>query len=111
MSHQNLAEAFMEHEARYAAQVMHDTWGHLEPEPRKEYEGSMVFTLGSYGDYTPISADFKDLPDSPGFFADMMNFVTDKATEHGAIYKFTGKYMRFKNGGFRFSGKTVKVTV
>lgn len=100
-----MERAFAPVEAENKRIVMEDTWGHLAPERNQTYTGYMLFTLGAWGDYTPICADFKGLPDSPWFFDDMMSFIEKSAKTHGAIYRFDGKYRNH-----RFIGKIRRVT-
>jgi hypothetical protein len=91
--------------ASKTARVMQETWGHLAPVPRLAYQGTILFAHGAYGDLVIIRADFPDLPDSPWFFDDLNQFVDSWLTEAGKLYEFSGTYTKFKNGGFRFSGK------
>jgi hypothetical protein len=107
----SLASAFVEYEAHARSVVMHNTWGHLAPEPRRDYPGTILFTQTEYGDLVPIRSRFTGLPDSPWFHQHLCDFVADKATEPGVVYRFEGKYMMFKNGNARFSGKVRKVRI
>jgi hypothetical protein len=103
MSAQTMAEAWAPAEAAYHEKVMQHTWGHLAPERRKSYPGKMVFALGEYGDYVPIHVNFEGLDDSPWFFLDMMDFITQQVKDPG-IYRFNGKYINHL-----FVGKVCKV--
>lgn len=93
--------------------VMEDTWGHLSPQPGRKYSGRILFTHGAYGDIVPIACDFSDLPDSPWFYEDMMQFIRDHIKkdgyEFGSIYRFVGTYVKFKNDNCRFSGETMRI--
>jgi len=128
MSHQNLADAFIPAERDFKNKVMSMTWGHLHPEYRKVYKGYILFTHGAYGDITPIKCEFKDLPDSPWFFQEMEDFLYSKCVESshfyrgnfrttkgkvkvGQIARFDGTYVKFKNDGYRFSGKVKIIKV
>ena len=102
----SLADAFLPAEEAHKSAVMHATWGHPAPEPRRVYPGAMVFAFGEYGSIVPISASFKGLSDSPWFFNLMDDFICKKAKRRGTIYKFVGTFMMFKNGNGRFTGKT-----
>jgi hypothetical protein len=105
-----LADAFAPAEAEYRAQVEADTWGHLAPKSRKVYKGFILFAYGEYGDLMPIKVNFEDLPDSPWFFDDMLDFLwkfSDKPK--GEVYRFDGTYTKLKNGKGRFVGKTQRV--
>lgn len=109
----SLADAFAGADADFKSRVMHSTWGHLAPEPRRVYPGVIVFAFSAYGDIVPITSDFKGLDDSPWFFDHMQEFIGKKALVRGTIYRFDGTYLMFKNGNGRFSGKvrTVKPVV
>lgn len=109
----SLASAMAPVEAMNRAIVMHNTWGHLAPEPRRLYRGEILFAHGDYGDLSVITCKFKDLPDSPWFFDHLNEFAADKAFKRprGTLLRFTGTYMMFKNGNCRFSGKVLRVTV
>jgi hypothetical protein len=103
----SLADAFAPAEARYRAQVVANTFGHLAPQPGKSYPGSIVFAQSEFGQLVPIRTDFEDLPDSPWFHNHLTDFVGDKATEPGQVYRFDGHYRMYKNGKGKFTG-TVK---
>ena len=108
--------AFAPAEAKYAALVMFNTWGHLEPKKRLVYTGWIVFAFSVYGDIVPTNDFFEDaegneLDSSSGFAIDMRDFIADNAKEEGNIYRFDGACIRYKNGKCRFSGKTVKLVL
>jgi hypothetical protein len=107
----SLADAFAPAEARYKAEVMANTWGHLYPEPRKKYPGYVIFAHGAFGDMVVIQNEFDDLPDSPWFFEDLRALVMKYETEAGKIYKFDGYYMKYKNGNHAFCGRTMEVNL
>lgn len=109
MGHQGLADALQSGENAYKEKVMVHVWGHLHPEWRKKYYGTILFVFGDYGDIIPIKAVFGGLPHSPWFFDDMMEFIVNKCKKEGTIYKFTGFYIKFKNGRCRFTGETKRV--
>lgn len=108
MSAQTMAEAFAPIEAKYKTEVMANTWGHLYPKTRQAYEGSILFAHSEYGDLVPLRTDFPDLPDSPWFFSDMMDFIGKSKTDAGRIYEFQGTYTRRKNGSHHFKGRVVE---
>lgn len=95
--------------ARWEADVMQDTWGHLAPEPGRVYAGTFVVAHGCYDDLAVISAEFADLPDSPWFHEHLHDWISDQATEPGKVYRFTGTYSRDR--GDRFIGKLTAVAV
>lgn len=105
---QAFADAFLPAEAEHRGRVMHATWGHLAPEPRKKYPGFMVFAFGQYRDVV-IESDYGALPDSPWLYTAEHDFALDKAKDRGCIYRFDGTVMMCKNGKFKFSGKVRKV--
>ena len=105
----SLAEAFAPAEARHRSQVMAATFGHLAPQVRKKYRGTILFTHSNYGQLVVIRADFKNLPDSPWLFEHLNDFVFERATERGKVYRFEGSYMLFKNGKPSFSGTVTEV--
>lgn len=108
-----MAPIFAEHEARYAAAVQGATWGHLAPEPRRYYTGHLIFADTCFDGVTAISYDFKGLDDSPWLYEDLHEFMRNREDagklHAGCIYRFDGTYVKFKNGGFRFSGKVRRV--
>lgn len=105
MSASTIADAFAPAEAKYKAQVMGATWGHLAPKGGKVYRGSILFAHGEYGDLVPLRATFEGLPDSPWFFQDMTDWICRQETEGGRIYSFHGTYAKAKNGDFNFDGE------
>lgn len=104
-----LQDAFSAHEAKHAAAVLWDTWGH--PEPGIRYPGSIVFTWAEGGDLVVIRSDFGDLDGGPWLHQDMQDYIYHMAAERGKVYRFDGYYLKFKNGNFRFTGtvKTLEV--
>lgn len=108
------ADAFAEHEARFKAAVMRDTWGHLDASPGV-YDGYIVFTHGTYGDIVVIDNHFEGLSDSPWLYDhiyDKVNkFVDTGRTERGRVYRFDGVYIRQKNGGHRWRGVLTQIAL
>jgi len=107
-----LSDAFAEHEARYRAAVMEATWGHLAPEPRRVYTGYILFAYGAYGGIVPIQCEFDGLNNSPWFFDDLIEYIDQYVEQRGvkgSVYRFDGTYVKFKNGGCRFSGKVTQL--
>lgn len=92
-------------------EVMVETWGHLAPKSNEKYPGAIIFVHGIYGDMAVITSDFRNLPESPWFFEDQREFVMSRNTKAGNIYRFDGTYIKFKNGNFRFTGKTKRVVL
>lgn len=108
MSAQTMDEAWSPIHAAQKHRVMADTWGHLAPRPQTAYRGSILFAHGEYGNLVALRTDFPELPDSPWFFHDMMEFIGAAKTEAGCIYEFEGTYTRRKNGSHHFKGRTVE---
>lgn len=84
--------------------VLHDTWGHLAPEPGQKYPGTILIAQGDYRDCIILSARFDDLDDSPWLYDDMQEFIASAPSERPAIFKWSGWYVRYKNGRCRFGG-------
>jgi len=105
----SLASALAPIEAHNRNIVMAATFGHLAPKRGTTYPGSILFTQTEYGQLVPIRSKFEGLPDSPWFFEHLHDFVGEKATEAGQVYRFEGDYVTFKNGSHRFRGKITKV--
>lgn len=90
-------------EARYHAQVMKMTWGHLAPRKNKTYRGHIVFAVGCFGDDhlnpTMLSAEFKGLDDSPWFFDAMRDFIEAHKGAPGNVYRFDGTFRNYDFAG------------
>lgn len=86
--------------ARREAEVMQSTWGHLAPKPSRVYAGTFVVAHGCYGDLAVISIDFADLPDSPWLYEHLHNWIWDRGTEPGNVYRFAGTYSGDRGGQF-----------
>lgn len=103
-----------EHEARYKDAVMHHTWGHLAPEPRKQHRGYILFTRGEYREEVCIRSAFQGVKDSPWFYNGLHDFIhiqLKRRDTYGRIYRFDGTVMMCKNGKFKFSGKVRSVRI
>ena len=117
MSHSGLQEAAFAAEGEYIAAVQAMTWGHLAPLTKQKYNGWILFINAAYGGAIEIvDAEFKELPDSPSLYEDMMDFAAkhieqfyNTEEKSDGIYVFEGWYMKHKNGNYRFSGKTRKI--
>lgn len=106
-----MEKAFEPANALYRARVAADTWGHLAPQPRRAYHGTMVLAASEYGgDRIIIRTDFADLPDSPWFFDDLHEWLFSKRVQlnEGGIYEWSGTYTKRKNGTFHFKGTLVE---
>lgn len=103
--------AFAKHEANHRSKVMHDTWGHLAPEPRKPFIGHILWTYSDWGIITPIRSMFEGLSESPWLFEALTDFISEKSKKQGGIYRFDGTVMMCKNGKFKFSGKVRAVKI
>lgn len=116
MSAYTMAKAFAPIEARYHAQIMAETWGHLAPEENKTYRGHVVFSIGCFGsDYlnpTILTCEFKakdrQLDDSPWFYDALADFLQDgqgiakQRYPIGSVWRFDGSFKNYKfNGSMR----------
>lgn len=101
-----LQEAFQVVEDLDRARIMWDTWGH--PEAQVRYPGWMVFAQSIHGDLIVLAEDWGALDGGPWFYDDQQDYVGDKALERGHVYIFEGYYLKYKNGNYRFTGKTRK---
>lgn len=106
----SLAEAFAGTEAAHRSRVLAHTFGHLAPSIRKKYHGTILFTHSAYGQLVLIRADFNGLPDSPWLYDHLNDFVCERATEPGMVYRFDGSYMVFKNGNPSFKGTVTPIS-
>jgi hypothetical protein len=105
----SLRSAFAPIDAAYKAAVLHNTWGHLAPEPRKRHKGYLLFAFGEFGDMISIKSDFKGLSDSPWFYDALNDFMDKHSKRRGTVYRFDGDVMMCKNGKFKFLGKVTEV--
>jgi hypothetical protein len=84
---------------------MHATWGHLEQKPGTTTKGWFVFTCAAYsGNYMLLDSDWGDLPDSPGLYDAMQNYMHRHA-ERGVVTRLEGHVTRYANGAYRIGGK------
>lgn len=105
MSAQSMADAFAPVEARYHAQVLESTWGHLAPRKNKKYRGHVVFALGCFGsDYlnpTVLVCEI-GLDGSPWFFEALMDFLRSLEGDEGGVYRWDGIFRNYEfSGSFR----------
>lgn len=103
MSKATFEDAIAPWEMRQRDEQMSATWGHLHPEDQREYTGYLLFCLGDYGNQTIIRSRFGGLDDSPWFFEDMNEFVSQQLSESkaesGSIWRWTGTYKRILTPG------------
>jgi hypothetical protein len=105
----SLGEAFAPAEARYRAQVIGATWGHLRAKPRKRHRARIIFACAGYGgNIVIITARVRGVSDSPWLYDHMMDFARRKAKQ-GLVHVFEGHYYALKNGGGRFIGKVSRL--
>lgn len=110
----SLADAFVETDAKHKAQVMDDTWGHMEAQPGTTHNGRIMFTVTEWNETIAISANFSTMPGSgPLFYHSLNDYISNIADrlslEEGGVYLFRGRYVRYKNGNDKFSGVVSKV--
>jgi hypothetical protein len=105
-----LAEAFAPAEAIYREVVLTNTFGHLAPEPKKEYPVRLVFGLDAYGHSFVLQSDFSGLFDSPWQYRHLMDFVFSKVRySNGGLYGFVGTYKVGPKGGATWKGKVTRL--
>jgi hypothetical protein len=106
----SLADAFAPVEAKYRAQVIAATWGHLAPEPQRLYRARVIFTCAAYsGTYSIINAKL-DVPDSPWLFDHLIELAMRKARD-GRVSVFEGTYRITKTGRGIWKGTTRVVRI
>jgi hypothetical protein len=105
MSAQTMAEVFAPVEARYHAQVLKETWGHLAPIKNRKYNGHITWALGCYGsdNLNPTileaelkGSDGKSLDGGPWLFEAMIDFLHAHSTEEGACFRFDGFFRNYE---------------
>lgn len=132
----DMATVMAEGERVYQRGIIHDTFGHLAPEPDRVYTGYILFTHGCYGDLTVIDWKFADaqgeLESSPWIYEDIQRVVGDMVLPpwetacqlpEGRVYRFNGTYTRTPDrpkwpgseilieGKGRFRGKVRRVRI
>jgi hypothetical protein len=100
MSHQCIADAFIEPDRRFKSTIMADTWGHLAPKQNRTYRGFITFAVGCFGD-DPLNpqmlvCEFKGLDASPWFFDAASEFISEEETEPGCVYRFDGTFRNYE---------------
>lgn len=101
-------------EAHTAAQIVAQTWGHMDAEPGSKHQGSFVFINGQHGDVVVVSSEFPTFDEGPAYFEDRQEYLIDLTKDEGpcsevGVYHFTGFYQRLKNGSTKLVGKVYKV--
>lgn len=109
------ANLFSEHEARYQAGIMVDTWGHLDARPNELFEGTFIFHINQYGQCGVIKSDFgENEPTGYMFFNDVHEYVWKMVDKYSVgVYSFTGTYKVYskyspKNTGYGFFRGKIK---
>lgn len=94
--------AFAPADAKYKAEVMEATWGHLAPRRNKKYQGHITFALGCYGsDYlnpTVLKCTI-DVDSSPWFFDAMEDFLRSLGGDEGGVYRWDGTFKNYEFNG------------
>lgn len=99
------AEAFAAPEGKYRAQVLKATFGHLEQKRGDVQPGWFVFSISDYGgQHVILGSDWGSLPDSPGLYWAMMDYVEEHGVR-GQVTRLVGTVTRLQNGKYRISGK------
>jgi hypothetical protein len=104
-------EAFAAHEGLQRAFVMADTWGY--PKPQIKYPVDMIICHTTYGavEVFKYISELDDDLGNPFFHEDLGDFLGDIKTEEENLYRWTGYYLKYKNGGYRFTGKLVSTRI
>lgn len=111
MSASSFADAFAGTEAKYRAEVMFQTWGHLEQKQGTKQPGWFVFSIAAYsGHHVLLNSDWGKLPDSPGLHNAMMNYV-ERHGKRGVVTRLEGHVSRLKNGRYRIGGRRYVVNL
>lgn len=99
-------------------EVMEDTWGHLRPQPRRSYKGSILFAVSAYSAFgvSVIDTEFDGLPGSPWFYEDLCDWLNEdeRYKLEPGVYRFTGTYRAsanpHKHGVFKGATSAVDTT-
>lgn len=90
---------------RKTAEVMRDTWGHMDAKPGVRYEGEIVFAAGAYGgECIILRAEFGAASYGPWFYEGVHAWLWEQEMEDGNVYRFTGSYTLGPDGSQAFSG-------
>mgnify|MGYP003136357968 CR=1 FL=1 len=101
---------------RKKQEVMRDTWGHLKPKNDEIYIGYIIFAVSCFNSSESIIVDtYFGVPDSPWFYADIIEYVEEnKPLKHG-VYEFRGTYTVTKaennRNYYEFDGNITKKVV
>lgn len=105
-----MEDAFAPVYAYNQAMIFANTWGY--PRPRIKYSVRFLIVRDELGiTTTAIRSEFPDDCGNPFFWDDFQDWSLDLELENGGVYIFDGYYMKYKNGGFRFTGKLRKITI
>jgi transcriptional regulator GlxA family with amidase domain len=98
-------------ESQYSLTIQRETFGHLYPEVEKSYSGFILMTFTCWGYASPIDCKFKNLDMSPELFDHINEFIQSeqKDSREGQVWRFDGKYIKFKDGTCEFKGKFRKI--
>jgi hypothetical protein len=99
--------AFAEHEARYRAQIMADTWGHLDAQPGTTHSGYVVYAYTAWGQAEVIEAEFDGVAGGPAFYEHVNEFAYEQteATKVPGVWRWNGTYRVGRRGTAYFKGK------
>ena len=93
-------------------EVMKDTWGHLAPEPRKKYYGTILIAACDNGDTVIIREKFPELDGSPWQAEDFSDWLCRLPIDLAdGIYQFDGWYMKYKNDNYHIGSKLKKAEI
>jgi hypothetical protein len=98
---------------RRAANVMRDTWGHMDANPGTRYKGHVVFAAGCYGgERIVLAAEFGSAGYGPRFYEGVNEWVSWlEDVEEGRVYRFDGYYRLGAGGSHVFEGDVREVVI
>lgn len=108
---------FREAEAEHKAQVMYETFGHLDARPGEVHAGYFVFINGQHGDLCVVRSNFPTFGEGPGYFSDREDYLWELCKPGGpceqfGIYRFDGEYrLPKRRDGRRFKGYVTRLQV
>lgn len=98
------------------AQVMAETFGHLEAEPGTRHAGWFTFITSQHGSNAVIESDFPTFGEGPGYYMDRDEYIWSLIKDNGpasaiGVYRFDGEYHCNLNEGDglgKFVGKVTR---
>lgn len=114
-----IADVAAEHEALLRAQVLAETWGHLEPKPGTRHRGSMLLMASHFdNNQIAVQASFPTVQGGPGFYWSVREYAErlTRSQERTVRRLYTqedgtaGTYLAterryYEDGVYRFDGE------